>query len=172
MTGLTDARLNEAAVEHLRKGFAGRLLQPSEERNEEARAIWNGAIGRRPALIARCTGTADVLADIQVLHSELVAQLKSWWATKRRLKLIEPLFLISAASLEACPHWHASERSARSSLPAASQPPPSGRRLNVRAAAAPSMIVLKRRQAVIRSHALKLNSSSRVTDWYCVTSGF
>lgn len=65
MTGMTDDRLSEAAVEQLRKGFAGRLLQPSDERYEDARAIWNGAIGRRPALIARCTGTADVLAALR-----------------------------------------------------------------------------------------------------------
>jgi FAD/FMN-containing dehydrogenase len=55
----------DAAVEQLRKGFAGPLLRPSDERYEEARSIWNRAIHRRPALIASCTGTADVLAVLR-----------------------------------------------------------------------------------------------------------
>ena len=62
---ITDARLNEAAVEQLRKSFVGPLLRPADERYEEVRAIWNGAIRRRPALIASCTGAADVLAALR-----------------------------------------------------------------------------------------------------------
>jgi FAD/FMN-containing dehydrogenase len=57
--------LDEAALEQLRKGFAGSLLSPADDCYEEVRAIWNGAILRRPALIARCTGTADVLAALR-----------------------------------------------------------------------------------------------------------
>lgn len=66
----TDVRLNDAAVEQLRKGFAGPLLRPSDDRYEEARAIWNGSIRCRPALIARCTGTADVLAALRFARDQ------------------------------------------------------------------------------------------------------
>jgi FAD/FMN-containing dehydrogenase len=62
---MTDVRLNEAAVEQLRTSFAGRLLRPFDERYDEARSIWNGAIHTRPALIASCTGVADVLAALR-----------------------------------------------------------------------------------------------------------
>src|SRR3954463_11762535 len=62
---MPDVRLDDADVQRLRTCFAGRLLRPFEERYEEVRAIWNGAIRRRPALIARCTGTADVLAALR-----------------------------------------------------------------------------------------------------------
>jgi FAD/FMN-containing dehydrogenase len=62
---VTDSPLIDADVEQLRKSFAGRLLRPCDERYEEVRAIWNGAIHRRPALIASCTGTADVLAALR-----------------------------------------------------------------------------------------------------------
>jgi FAD/FMN-containing dehydrogenase len=55
----------EAAVEQLQKGFAGPLHGPADDRYEEVRAIWNGAIRHRPALIARCTGAADVLAALR-----------------------------------------------------------------------------------------------------------
>jgi FAD/FMN-containing dehydrogenase len=67
---LPDARLDEAAVEQFRKGFAGPLHRPADERYEEVRAIWNGAIRRRPALIARCTGTADVLAALRFARDQ------------------------------------------------------------------------------------------------------
>jgi FAD/FMN-containing dehydrogenase len=49
----------------LRAGFRGVLLRPGEEGYEDARAVWNGAIDRRPALIARCAGAGDVQAAIR-----------------------------------------------------------------------------------------------------------
>ena len=48
--------------EPLRTRFRGALLRPGEEGYEQARRIWNGAIDRRPALIARCAGADDVPA--------------------------------------------------------------------------------------------------------------
>jgi FAD/FMN-containing dehydrogenase len=47
-------------IDELRSRFHGALLRPGDEGYEEARRIWNGAIDRRPALIARCTGGDDV----------------------------------------------------------------------------------------------------------------
>src|SRR5215207_4035581 len=62
---VTDSHLIDADVQQLRTSFAGLLLHPFDERYEEVRAIWNGAIRHRPALIARCTGAADVLAALR-----------------------------------------------------------------------------------------------------------
>jgi FAD/FMN-containing dehydrogenase len=45
--------------------FRGTLLRPGEEGYEEARRVWNGAIDRRPALIARCAGADDVLEAVR-----------------------------------------------------------------------------------------------------------
>jgi FAD/FMN-containing dehydrogenase len=67
---MTDVRLNEAAVEQLRKGFAGPLHIPADACYEEVRAIWNGAIRHRPALIASCTGAADVLAAVRFARDQ------------------------------------------------------------------------------------------------------
>src|SRR5436190_10494071 len=61
----TDSPLTDADVQRLRTNFAGPLVRPSDERYDQVRAIWNGAIRRRPALIASCTGTADVLAVLR-----------------------------------------------------------------------------------------------------------
>jgi hypothetical protein len=43
----------------LRASFRGALLRPGEEGYDEARRVWNGAVDRRPALIARCAGADD-----------------------------------------------------------------------------------------------------------------
>jgi hypothetical protein len=52
-------------IEELRTRFRGALLQPGEEGYDEARRVWNGAIDRRPALIARCAGADDVVEAIR-----------------------------------------------------------------------------------------------------------
>jgi FAD/FMN-containing dehydrogenase len=46
-------------------GFGGELLGPEDAGYDESRRLWNGAIDKRPALIARCTGAADVRAGIE-----------------------------------------------------------------------------------------------------------
>ncbi|MCS0587810.1 FAD-binding oxidoreductase [Massilia norwichensis] len=40
------------------------VLQPGDPGYDDARAIWNAMIDRRPAMIARCAGTADVVASV------------------------------------------------------------------------------------------------------------
>ena len=42
----------------------GPLLQPGDAGYDAARRVWNGAIDRKPALIARCTGPADVIGAV------------------------------------------------------------------------------------------------------------
>jgi FAD/FMN-containing dehydrogenase len=73
----TEARqgISETAFEDLRSRFAGELLRQGDPGYDEARRIWNGAIDRRPGLIARCTGTADVIAAVRFArrHDLLVA---------------------------------------------------------------------------------------------------
>ena len=48
-------------LEALAATFSGVLLQPRSDGYEEARRIHNGLIDKRPALIARCRGTADIV---------------------------------------------------------------------------------------------------------------
>jgi FAD/FMN-containing dehydrogenase len=47
------------------EGFTGRLLRPGDEGYEEARRIYNGLIDRKPALVARCRGEADIAAAVR-----------------------------------------------------------------------------------------------------------
>ena len=45
--------------------FRGVLVTPDHDDYDNARAVWNGAVDRRPRLIARCRGTADVAAAVR-----------------------------------------------------------------------------------------------------------
>jgi FAD/FMN-containing dehydrogenase len=46
-------------------GFAGELIAPGSRRYDRARRVWNAAVDRYPALIARARGTADVVAVVR-----------------------------------------------------------------------------------------------------------
>jgi hypothetical protein len=60
------ARRSETiAFDQLGGSFRGELLLPSSPGYDTARRIWNGAIDRRPAAVARCTGVADVVAAVR-----------------------------------------------------------------------------------------------------------
>src|SRR5215813_11235162 len=55
----------DAAAE-LRNAFSGVLLVPGEAGYDEARRVHNGLIDKRPALIARCRGVADVVDAVKL----------------------------------------------------------------------------------------------------------
>jgi len=65
MTSLQEGAIGSKAVEGLRSRFRGALLRPGEEGYDEARRIWNGAIDRHPALVARCAGADDVACAVR-----------------------------------------------------------------------------------------------------------
>ncbi len=67
---ISELRLGQATVRELRDALRGELIEPTDAAYEEARSVWNGMIDRHPALIARCAGTADVVAAIRFARSE------------------------------------------------------------------------------------------------------
>src|SRR4051794_40803887 len=62
--------LGEATLAEFEAGLSGRLIRPDDWGYDEARAIWNGAHDRRPALIVRCAGVADVMRAVEFARSE------------------------------------------------------------------------------------------------------
>jgi FAD/FMN-containing dehydrogenase len=56
--------LDQAAVEAFQAALRGPLLRPEDPGYDEARAVRNGLIDRRPVLIARCSGPADVVEAV------------------------------------------------------------------------------------------------------------
>jgi FAD/FMN-containing dehydrogenase len=57
-------RLGETSIQKLRAALRGDLLCPGDGGYDAARVVWNGMIDRRPTLIARCQGAADVVASV------------------------------------------------------------------------------------------------------------
>ena len=60
-----DTTLGDAAIADLARHFRGELIRRGDPPYDGARRVWNGAIDRYPALVARCTGAADVRAAVR-----------------------------------------------------------------------------------------------------------
>jgi FAD/FMN-containing dehydrogenase len=58
---VTEAALGPDAIREFAERVRGAVLRPEEPGYDEARAVWNGLIDRRPALIVQPTGAADVV---------------------------------------------------------------------------------------------------------------
>src|SRR5579863_10341776 len=56
--------LADVQVQKLRGKLRGELLRAGDPDYDDARRVWNGMVDKRPALIARCTGTQDVVGCI------------------------------------------------------------------------------------------------------------
>lgn len=65
---IRDQTLNETAAQVFRERFRGEVLREDDEGYDEARQVWNAMIDRYPALIARPTGTADVMTAVAFAH--------------------------------------------------------------------------------------------------------
>ena len=51
-------------------GFGGLALYPGDDGYDEARQVFNGMIDRKPAVIARCLTTSDVVAVVAMARDE------------------------------------------------------------------------------------------------------
>lgn len=71
----TSMALQEATVHAFKTSLRGALLCPGDDGYDAARTVYNAMIDRRPALIARCAGAADVIAGVQFAraHNLLVS---------------------------------------------------------------------------------------------------
>jgi FAD binding domain len=56
--------LKAADINDLRAGLRGELLSMGDPGYDGARSLWNGAFDRKPALVARCVGAADVVRAV------------------------------------------------------------------------------------------------------------
>ena len=65
---MVSARSPNDSIIELRKTFTGQLLQPNDPGYDEARKVHNGLIDKRPTLIVRCRGVADVIDAVNLGH--------------------------------------------------------------------------------------------------------
>ena len=61
----SEVGLDQAAFGGLDESFGGQLVRPDDPSYDEHRRVWNGSIDRSPALVARCSGVADVIAAVK-----------------------------------------------------------------------------------------------------------
>ena len=60
-------------ADEFKAGLRGQLLSPGDESYDRARKLWNGMFDRRPALIARCAGAADVIRAVSFARDHRLA---------------------------------------------------------------------------------------------------
>lgn len=61
---MTTQAIKDTAVQELAAGLRGDLIRPGDAAYESARKVWNGMIDKRPAMIVRCAGVADVIRAV------------------------------------------------------------------------------------------------------------
>jgi FAD/FMN-containing dehydrogenase len=67
---VTDVTLDAEALQGFVEGVRGAVLRPGDQGYDDARAIWNGLIDRRPELIVQCTGAADVVDAVNFAREQ------------------------------------------------------------------------------------------------------
>jgi hypothetical protein len=55
---------DQEPIDAFREIVRGALIEPGDAEYDEARAIYNGMIDKRPRLIVRCANVADVVAAV------------------------------------------------------------------------------------------------------------
>ena len=68
-----DVTLQEDTIRKFKEGLRGELILAEDAGYDDARSIWNAMIDRRPALIARCLGVADVVTAVNFAREHGVA---------------------------------------------------------------------------------------------------
>jgi hypothetical protein len=65
MIATSTSTLSAETIQELAGKVQGELIGPDNPTYDEARKVWNGMIDRRPAVVARCRGVADVVACVR-----------------------------------------------------------------------------------------------------------
>ncbi len=67
---MVDRAIKVEALQDFKAHLHGELIGPGDDSYERARRVWNGAIDKYPALIARCTDVSDVVASVQFARAQ------------------------------------------------------------------------------------------------------
>jgi FAD/FMN-containing dehydrogenase len=62
---IDERTLPPGLIDTLRAEVRGAIITRDDESYDEARRVWNGQIDRRPAIVVRCAGPADVIAAVR-----------------------------------------------------------------------------------------------------------
>jgi FAD/FMN-containing dehydrogenase len=72
---MVDQKVNQTilsteVIQAFENTLGGTLISPQSAEYDQYRVVWNGLIDRRPALIARCESTADVVASVNFAREQ------------------------------------------------------------------------------------------------------
>jgi FAD/FMN-containing dehydrogenase len=62
--------LSKNEIDQFKAALRGQLIMPDDTGYDEARAVWNAMIDRRPAMIVRCAGVADVRCAVNFARDQ------------------------------------------------------------------------------------------------------
>lgn len=57
--------MDQHALTSLASGLRGSVITPNDDAYDESRRVWNGTVAKRPALIVKCSGVADVMDAVK-----------------------------------------------------------------------------------------------------------
>ena len=102
MTAIAEGfTLSETALAELQGGFRGEIVGRDHVSYDEQRKIWNGSIDRRPAVIARCAGVADVMAAVKFARKHgLPVAVRSGGHSFPGLSVADDAFLIDLSLMK------------------------------------------------------------------------
>jgi FAD/FMN-containing dehydrogenase len=84
----------------LKSRIRGTLIAPGEASYEESRTVWNAMIDRRPALVVRCLGAADVVACVQfAVERKLLLSIKGGGHNSAGLAIADEAMLLDMSSM-------------------------------------------------------------------------
>jgi FAD/FMN-containing dehydrogenase len=90
-----------SGVEVLRDRISGEVILPANPGYDEAREVFNGMIDKRPAVIARCANTEDVVASVSFAReNDLAVAVRSGGHSVSGLSICDDGILIDLAGLK------------------------------------------------------------------------
>jgi hypothetical protein len=81
--GAAATEAGDDLAQALDSRLRGRLVRPTDDDYDEARLVWNGMVDKRPALIMRCAGVADVIHRRQLRAGAGLARGRAWGRSQR-----------------------------------------------------------------------------------------
>jgi hypothetical protein len=69
--------VNRYRCKKLTSTFSGQLLQPADVAYDDARKVHNGLVDKRPALIARSGGVADIVGAVELARNCCLTSIRS-----------------------------------------------------------------------------------------------
>ena len=67
---IADTAPDQQALEDFSTTLRGSCIRPGEDDYDDARLVWNKGIDKRPAVIARCSGVADVIEAVKFARAK------------------------------------------------------------------------------------------------------